>query len=300
MVGEKRHDNDVGHKSMNDSTTDFEDDSQKEMEYQRDTASRDRRGISIIDSSSPIVYHYLTFEMQLPLPSKNGLSDSQWFEGPQQPDLKRYLSPFDWPESRKQVTVALSCIATLITAYTAGAYSPPAQQMSEYWNVSKVAILVGITTFCAGFAIAPMLLAPFSELNGRKPIFLASGVLYFVTQICCAVTHSYPGMLVARFFVGCGSSVFSTMVGGIISDIYHKEDRNTPMVRKTILALNVDVNVLLGSVFWRRALWHWIGPISQWLHHSSHILEMGFLGPGYNKRTLACCKFCSPPDINDQ
>jgi len=51
----------------------------------------------------------------------------------------------------------------------------------------------------------------------------------FVGQICCAVTHSYPGMIVARFFVGCGSSVFSTMVGGIISDLYHAQDRNTPM-----------------------------------------------------------------------
>ncbi|PQE15833.1 hypothetical protein CJF30_00006262 [Rutstroemia sp. NJR-2017a BBW] len=242
MVGEKRHDNDVGHKSMNDSTTDFEDDGQKEVEYQRGIASGDRPGNPIIDSSSPIVYHYLTFETPLPHASQIGHSNS-----PQQPDLKQYISPFDWPETRKQVTVALSCIATLITAYTAGAYSPPAQQMSEYWNVSKVAILVGITTFCAGFAIAPMLLAPFSELNGRKPIFLASGVLYFVTQICCAVTHSYPGMLVARFFVGCGSSVFSTMVGGIISDIYHKEERNTPMVRRPILVALFSGGVLFGT-----------------------------------------------------
>ena len=77
-----------------------------------------------------------------------------------------------------------------------------------------------------------MVLAPFSELNGRKPIFIASGLLFFITQICCAVTRSYPGMLVARFFVGCGSSVFSTMVGGVISDIHHKEGRNTPMVNK--------------------------------------------------------------------
>ncbi|PQE18016.1 hypothetical protein CJF31_00007828 [Rutstroemia sp. NJR-2017a BVV2] len=258
MVGEKRHENDVGHKSMNDSTTDFEDDGQKEMEYQRDIAFGDRPRISIIDSSSPIVYHYLTFETPLPMPSQNGHSNSQWL-GPQQPDLKKYISPFDWPESRKQVTVALSCIATLITAYTAGAYSPPAQQMSEYWNVSKVAILVGITTFCTGFAIAPMLLAPFSELNGRKPIFLASGVLYFVTQICCAVTHSYPGMLVARFFVGCGSSVFSTMVGGIISDIYHKEDRNTPMALFSGGVLfGTGLGPLVSGFITHNTSWRWV------------------------------------------
>jgi hypothetical protein len=63
--------------------------------------------------------------------------------------------------------VWLSCIATLITAYTAGSYSPAIGQMEAEWNVSEVAALVGITNFCCGFAIAPMVLAPFSEIQGR-------------------------------------------------------------------------------------------------------------------------------------
>jgi MFS family permease len=48
-------------------------------------------------------------------------------------------------------------------------------------------------------------------------------------QLCCALTPTFGGMLVARFFVGVGGSTFSTMVGGVISDIYHTADRNTPM-----------------------------------------------------------------------
>lgn len=36
-------------------------------------------------------------------------------------------------------------------------------------------------------------------------------------------------MIVARFWTGVGSSVFSTMVGGVVSDLYHAEHRNTPM-----------------------------------------------------------------------
>jgi hypothetical protein len=182
-----------------------------------------------LDGESPITYHYLTFETPLPQPSSNISTNPSAPPSPPPPDLKKYTSPFDWPKSRKNVTVWLSCIATLFTAYNAGAYSPAAAQMSEEWHVSTVAINVGITTFCTGFGIAPMVLAPFSEINGRYPVFVGSGILFLVCQICCAVTHSYPGMLVARFFVGCGSSVFSTMVGGVVSDLYHAEGRNTPM-----------------------------------------------------------------------
>lgn len=67
-----------------------------------------------------------------------------------------------------------------------------------------------------------MVLAPFSELNGRRPVFIASGLLFLICQLCCALTRSFGGMLVARFFVGVGGSTFSTLVGGCVSDMYHK------------------------------------------------------------------------------
>lgn len=217
--------------SVTDSTTDFDvdKDGQKESELYGHAAI-DSSTRNAINSSSPIIYHYLTFETLIPSPTSNVSMNRSSEPAPARPNLKIYTSPFEWSGSKKMFTVSLSCIATMLTAFTAGSYSPAVKQMSELWHVSDVALLVGITTFCAGFAIAPMALAPFSELNGRKPIFVTSGVLFFITQICCAVTRSYPGMLVARFFVGCGSSVFSTMVGGVISDIHHKESRNTPMV----------------------------------------------------------------------
>ncbi|KAF9874453.1 hypothetical protein CkaCkLH20_08016 [Colletotrichum karsti] len=36
-------------------------------------------------------------------------------------------------------------------------------------------------------------------------------------------------MLVARFFAGVGSSTYSSMIGGVISDIYEPNERNSPM-----------------------------------------------------------------------
>ncbi|KAF4627271.1 hypothetical protein G7Y89_g10888 [Cudoniella acicularis] len=214
---------------------------------------------AVVDETSPIIYHYLTFETQLPLPSGNVSANLSAPSAPPQPDLKKYISPFEWSENRKRFTVWLSCIATLITAYTAGSYSPAAQQMSDEWDVSLVAIYVGITTFCIGFATAPMVLAPFSEIQGRYPVFVASGILYFICQVCCAVTHSYPGMLLARFFAGCGSSVFSTMVGGVMSDLYHAENRNTPMALFSGGALfGTGLGPLVSGFIAQNTNWRWV------------------------------------------
>lgn len=184
--------------------------------------------VSSVSASSPFVWRYLTHETLLPSPSTWD-SRQNASSVPQAPNLKPYDSPFTWSESRKQFTTWLSCLITVVTAYTAGSYSPPSTQMSAYFGVGDVAILIGITTFTTGFAVAPMVLAPFSEINGRRPVFIATGVLFVICQLCCGLTRSYGGMLAARLFTGVGGSTFSTMVGGVISDIYHHQDRSAPM-----------------------------------------------------------------------
>lgn len=212
---------------------------------------------NVLDISSPIIYHYMTFETPLPHPSIRSGKGAK--DDPPQPNLKKFTSPFLWSRSRKNLTIWLSCIATLITAYAAGSYGAASQAMSEEWQVSEVAIYVGITTFCAGFAIAPMVLAPFSEINGRYPVFLGAGILYVVCQICCAVTRSYAGMLVARFFTGAGGSVFSTMVGGVVSDLYHAEDRNTPMALFAGGALvGTGLGPLISGFIAYNTDWRWV------------------------------------------
>lgn len=151
-----------------------------------------------------ITYHYLTFDTELPSPTK--LPPRQGATNPPEPpDLTRYISPFLWSDSRKTIVLWLSCITTVVTAYCAGSYSSAAPQLSRYWDVSQTAILVGITTFTTGFSIAPMVLAPFSEINGRYPVFVVTGILFVVCQTCTAITRSFPGMLVARFFLGVRS-----------------------------------------------------------------------------------------------
>lgn len=213
----------------------------------------------MLDANSPIVFHYLTFETSLPHPSNLLIPSHDHLPPPPQPNLQLYTSPFEWSESRKSVMIWLSCIATTVAAYTAGSYAPAVPQMCAEWGISEIAAYVGITTFCAGFAIAPMVLAPFSEINGRYPVFVGAGILFVICQICCAVTRSYAGMLLARFWGGVGSSVFSTMVGGVVSDLYHAEGRNTPMALFSGCALfGTGLGPLISGFIGQNASWRWI------------------------------------------
>jgi hypothetical protein len=66
-------------------------------------------------------------------------------------------------------------------------------------------------------------------------------------------------MLVARFFVGVGGSTFSTMVGGVISDIYYTADRNTPMTLFSAGALaSTGMGPFITGFIAQHLDWRWI------------------------------------------
>jgi multidrug resistance protein len=216
-----------------------------------------------LSSQDEIVYHYLTFETNLPSPAYLSQPDyphlSQASPPAQCPNLDKYTSPFLWSSQRKTIITYLSCAATAVTAYAAGSYSSGSAQMQEEWNVSETAIAVGITTFTCGFGIAPMVLAPFSEINGRRPIFVVTGTLFVIFQLICALTPTFAGMLISRFLVGCCSSTFSTMVGGVVSDIYHAKERNTAMALFSGSALfGTGFGPIISGIIAQHTTWRWI------------------------------------------
>ncbi|KAK4187802.1 major facilitator superfamily domain-containing protein [Podospora australis] len=238
------------------------------------------------NANSPITNYYLTFSTHLPAVNSTHASAAlgrQEHQGRQQeqhqqqpslpplplppPDLTPYSDPQTWPSHRKSLLLSLSCIATFLTAYTAGSYSPPQLliQSSLTPTPSVEAVLVGITMFCMGFALTPMALAPLSEMNGRYPVFVAAGTIYVIFQAVCGVVTTIAGMLVSRFLVGAGASVFSTMVGGVIADIYDQKERNTPMALFSGFVLaGTGAGPLVGAVMAERLgdlggdKWKWV------------------------------------------
>lgn len=207
----------------------------------------------------PMIYHYLTFETELPSPTSLQSENGDAVQAPESPDLRNLISPFTWSDTRKTYTTWLTCAVTVLTAMTAGSYAAAAEQLMKEWGISQVAFNVGITMFTTGFATAPMVLAPFSELNGRYPVFVTTGILFLTCQLCCGLTRSYGGMLAARFFVGVGGSTFSSMVGGVFSDIYHTEDRNKPMALFSGAALiGTGLGPLFAGFVAQNVSWRWV------------------------------------------
>ena len=204
-----------------------------------------------------IVYHDLTFDTELPSQPVLPAGSSQ--DLPPYPDLSKYQNPLEWPLARKRLITWTACACNATAAYAVGSYASPSGILTQKWHVSNVAYTIGIALFTLGFGAAPMVLAPFSEINGRRPVFVITGVLFVLLQLCCALTRSYAGMLVSRFLLGCAGSTFSAMVGGILADIWITSERNTAMVLFTGATLvGTGLGPLVSGFVTQHLDWRWV------------------------------------------
>lgn len=138
-------------------------------------------------------------------------------------------NPSNWPNRKKHFIAGVSIMMTLYVAVAATSYAWGATQIARDLHVSRTVALLGSSVFTLGFAIAPMALAPLSEVYGRSPVYLATYGLFVLSFIPQALSPNITCLLVSRFISGAMGSTGSTMVGGTLVDMYHADTRGGPM-----------------------------------------------------------------------
>jgi MFS family permease len=94
------------------------------------------------------------------------------------------------------------------------AYSSGIPGMMKTFDIQdKTIVVLGLTTYLIGLALGSIILAPLSEMFGRRPIYIISLSLFTLMIIPCALSPTLEGVLIARFF---GAIAGSAMLGRLI------------------------------------------------------------------------------------
>lgn len=89
----------------------------------------------------------------------------------------------------------MSCSIFYSTSYVSGS-----KGIIEEFGISRTRSILGMTTYLIGLGCGPMILAPLSELYGRRPVYLASLFVYFMFVIPGCVAKNFNTILIVRFF----------------------------------------------------------------------------------------------------
>lgn len=168
-------------------------------------------------------------------------------------------NPFNWSPAYKYFITALLCLMTLFIGLATSAYSSGITSMTEDFGVSTELGQLGMFTFNFACALAPLFLAPFCELVGRRIVYIGAYALFIVVFVGLALGKNIATILVMRALSGLFGCVGTILVGGTFSDIYSPNDRAIPMSFFSYIAILGTVAAPIYAGFINETIgWRWI------------------------------------------
>ncbi|ETN38549.1 uncharacterized protein HMPREF1541_06585 [Cyphellophora europaea CBS 101466] len=173
--------------------------------------------------------------------------------------LPDHLNPRHWPPHIKHLTALLTSLSQLITLMTASILAPALPRISASLRLSASTALLTLSIYLLGLGLGPLVLAPLSEVYGRRPLWLYSQIFFIVWNSLCPVGASRVLMVVGRFLAGVGASGGGVLAGPIMSDIYGKEERGRALGLAMLFPyLGPAVGPIVGGVVGERVGWPWL------------------------------------------
>jgi hypothetical protein len=109
--------------------------------------------------------------------------------------------PRNWPLWYRSIIIACVSYGTwTVVLYSTSYTSSMPGMMKEFHIESEPVATLGVTVYLVGLAVGSLILAPLSEIYGRRPVYAGSLLFFCLMVLPCALATSLSEVLVARFF----------------------------------------------------------------------------------------------------
>lgn len=112
----------------------------------------------------------------------------------------------EFTKTQKRWIVGLVAFAGMFSPMSSFIYYPAIHTLALDLAVTVTMINLTITSYMAISGITPAVVGDLADTIGRRPIYLATFLIYFAANIGLAVQRSYPALLVLRMLQSAGGS----------------------------------------------------------------------------------------------
>lgn len=197
-------------------------------------------------------------------------------------DFEDGESPQDWSMLKKSTVIFFMSFSTLVVVMYSTSYTAGIPGMMVTFDVhSKTDIVLGLTTYLAGLALGSIILAPLSEMYGRRPVYLIAVFMFMVLIIPCALAQNLATILAVRFFGAFAGAAMISNAPGTVSDIVSDDYRALAFSIWSIGPMNGPViGPLIGGFVFQYMGWRWtnwvvmIGSATSWFMVLCMFLEL--------------------------
>lgn len=138
--------------------------------------------------------------------------------------------------------------------------APALPAMARELNITNsVEQSLMLSIFVLAYAIGPLFLGPLSEISGRVIVLQLANLFYLVFNIGCGFAKTKGELIVFRFLAGLGGSAPLALGGGVLSDMWHAEERGKSIsIYSLAPLLGPAVGPIAGGFIAEKTTWRWV------------------------------------------
>lgn len=175
----------------------------------------------------------------------------------------RFSSWLAVPQKRLGIggLLALLAVSSFMTPLSLDMYTPAVPFMTQYFASDSATVNFTLSGFFFCFTVSMLLFGPASDRYGRKPVLIASYLLYTVGSIVCAMAPSIEVLVAARLVQGFGAGGATATGTAIVKDAFVAERRGSILsIMQVLFVVGPVVAPLLGAAIisafdWRASFW---------------------------------------------
>ncbi|KAJ9499861.1 hypothetical protein H2202_004851 [Exophiala xenobiotica] len=189
--------------------------------------------------------------------SKKKTRDGQIILDPQPDDSMN--DPLNWPSWRRDtalLSLGFYCmVGGGITPILAAGFNNVADTF--HVSYSRVALTTGL--YMMGLGVGSVIFSPTAILFGKRPVYLASAIMFILTSVWCAKAPNYTHLATARVFQGISVSPVECLPSATIAEIFFLHERAFRVGIYTLLLLGgKNLVPLVSAVIIAAKDWRWV------------------------------------------
>ena len=140
-------------------------------------------------------------------------------------------------------------------------YLPALPTIGADLNASPLAVQMSLVVVFLSFAIGPLIVGPWADMYGRKPVMYGGLVVFAIASVGAALAPNVEWLIFFRLLQGLGSSTGMVVPRAVVRDL-HTGPEATKLMSLLMLVFSVSpiLAPLTGSVIieafgWRAVFW---------------------------------------------
>jgi len=167
--------------------------------------------------------------------------------------------PLNWASWRRDA--ALLCLGFYcmlgggMTPLLAAGYN----EVSAAYHIPEARVSLTTGLYMTGLGIGSVIMSPTAILFGKRPVYLATSILFILSAVWCALSPDFPSLIVARIFMGISVSPVECLPSATIAEIFFLHERAYRLGVYTMLLLGGKNLIPLVSAAIIQGLgWRWV------------------------------------------